>query len=183
MFDGGLVRAQVRGARAAYEGTVDAYRQTVLSSFQQVEDEIVTLRVLEQEGVIEDETVKKAREAEALTLNQYKAGTVPYSSVITAQTTRLSRRGNGLASAVFPAASQRGIDRGIGRRLGRVHGHCEIVRHCEFDRFVALVREGEKTRGTKATVPRVFSSFLTRTRADRYRNAGVIGACWTFECA
>jgi len=90
LFDGGLVRAQVRGARAAYEGTVDSYRQTVLASFQQVEDEIVTLRVLEQEGVIQDETVKKAREAEALTLNQYKAGTVPYSSVITAQTTRLS---------------------------------------------------------------------------------------------
>jgi NodT family efflux transporter outer membrane factor (OMF) lipoprotein len=90
LFDGGLVRAQVRGARASYEGTVDNYRQTVLASFQQVEDEIVTLRVLEQEGVIQDETVKKAREAEALTLNQYKAGTVPYSSVITSQTTRLS---------------------------------------------------------------------------------------------
>jgi NodT family efflux transporter outer membrane factor (OMF) lipoprotein len=90
LFDGGLVRAQVRGARAAYEGTVDSYRQTVLASFQQVEDQIVTLRVLEQEGAIEDETVKKAREAETLTLNQYKAGTVPYSSVITAQTTRLS---------------------------------------------------------------------------------------------
>jgi NodT family efflux transporter outer membrane factor (OMF) lipoprotein len=90
LFDGGLVRAQVRGARAAYEGTVDSYRQTVLASFQQVEDEIVTLRVLEQEGAIEDETVKAAREAEALTLNQYKAGTVPYSSVITAQTTRLA---------------------------------------------------------------------------------------------
>jgi NodT family efflux transporter outer membrane factor (OMF) lipoprotein len=90
VFDGGLVRAQVRSARAAYEGTVDSYRQTVLASFQQVEDEIVTLRVLEQEGAIEDETVKKAREAEALTLNQYKAGTVPYSSVITAQTVRLS---------------------------------------------------------------------------------------------
>lgn len=90
LFDGGLVRAQVRSARAAYAGTVDAYRQTVLTSFEQVEDEIVTLRVLEQEGAIEDETVKAAREAEALTLNQYKAGTVPYSSVITAQTTRLS---------------------------------------------------------------------------------------------
>jgi NodT family efflux transporter outer membrane factor (OMF) lipoprotein len=90
LFDGGLVRAQVRGARAAFEGTVDSYRQTVLAGFQQVEDQIVTLRVLEQEGAIEDETVKAAREAEALTLNQYKAGTVPYSSVITAQTTRLS---------------------------------------------------------------------------------------------
>ncbi|HEY0801242.1 MAG TPA: efflux transporter outer membrane subunit, partial [Steroidobacteraceae bacterium] len=90
LFNGGLTRAQVRTARATYEGTVDTYRQTVLTSFQQVEDQIVTLRVLEQEGVIEDETVKKAREAEALTLNQYKAGTVPYSSVITAQTVRLS---------------------------------------------------------------------------------------------
>ncbi|HEX3604009.1 MAG TPA: efflux transporter outer membrane subunit [Steroidobacteraceae bacterium] len=90
LFDGGLVRAQVRSTRAAYEGTVDSYRQTVLAGFQQVEDQIVTLRVLEQEGVIEDETVKKAREAEVLTLNQYKAGTVPYSSVITAQTTRLA---------------------------------------------------------------------------------------------
>jgi NodT family efflux transporter outer membrane factor (OMF) lipoprotein len=90
LFDGGLVRAQVRGSRAAYEGTVDSYRQTVLAGFQQVEDQIVTLRVLQQEGLIEDETVKKAREAEVLTLNQYKAGTVPYSSVITAQTTRLA---------------------------------------------------------------------------------------------
>jgi NodT family efflux transporter outer membrane factor (OMF) lipoprotein len=90
LIDGGLRHAQVEQARAAYEGTVDTYRQTVLAGFQQVEDDIVTLRVLEQQAVIEDKTVKAAREAEALTLNQYKAGTVPYSSVITAQTTRLS---------------------------------------------------------------------------------------------
>ncbi len=90
LFDGGLRRAQVRQARAAYDGTVANYRQTVLAGFQQVEDDIVTLRVLEQQAAIEDATVKAAREAEALTLNQYKAGTVPYSSVITAQTTRLS---------------------------------------------------------------------------------------------
>jgi NodT family efflux transporter outer membrane factor (OMF) lipoprotein len=90
LFDGGVRRAQVRQARAAYEVTVDTYRQTVLVGFQQVEDDIVTLRVLQQEAVIEEQTVTAAREAEALTLNQYKAGTVPYSSVITAQTTRLS---------------------------------------------------------------------------------------------
>jgi NodT family efflux transporter outer membrane factor (OMF) lipoprotein len=90
VFDAGLRRAQVAQARATYEQTVDNYRQTVLSSLQQVEDDIVTLRVLEQRGVIEDATVKAAREAETLTLNQYKAGTVPYSSVITAQTTRLN---------------------------------------------------------------------------------------------
>jgi NodT family efflux transporter outer membrane factor (OMF) lipoprotein len=97
LFDGGLRRAQVAQARAAYDGTVESYRQTVLASFEQVEDDIVTLRVLEQQAAIEDATVKAAREAEALTLNQYKAGTVPYSSVITAQTTRLSAEQTALA--------------------------------------------------------------------------------------
>jgi NodT family efflux transporter outer membrane factor (OMF) lipoprotein len=90
LIDGGLRRAQVAQARAAYDVSVDTYRQTVLAGFEQVEDEIVTLRVLEQQAVIEDAAVAAAREAETLTLNQYKAGTVPYSSVITAQTTRLS---------------------------------------------------------------------------------------------
>jgi NodT family efflux transporter outer membrane factor (OMF) lipoprotein len=90
LIDGGLRRAQVAQARAAYDASVDNYRQTVLSGFQQVEDQVVTLRVLEKEAVIEDATVAAAKEAEKLTLNQYKAGTVPYSSVITAQTTRLS---------------------------------------------------------------------------------------------
>jgi NodT family efflux transporter outer membrane factor (OMF) lipoprotein len=90
VFDAGLRRAEVAQARAAHEVTVDNYRQTVLTSLQQVEDDIATLRVNEQRAVIEDETVKAAREAETLTLNQYKAGTVPYSSVITAQTTRLN---------------------------------------------------------------------------------------------
>ncbi len=90
LIDGGLRRAQVAGARAAYEGSVDNYRQTVLTAFEQVEDQIITLRVLEQQAVIEDAAVAAAVEAERLTLNQYKAGTVPYSSVITAQTTRLA---------------------------------------------------------------------------------------------
>ncbi len=90
VFDGGLRRAQVLYARAGYESQVDSYRQTVLSAFQQVEDEIVTLRVLEQQAAVEDAAVAASLEAEKLTLNQYKAGTVPYSSVITAQTTRLS---------------------------------------------------------------------------------------------
>src|SRR5882672_2308126 len=90
LFDGGLRSAQVAQARAAYDVSVDNYRQTVLTGFEQVEDDIVTLRVLEQQAVIEDAAVAAAREAEKLTLNQYKAGTVPYSSVITAQTTRLA---------------------------------------------------------------------------------------------
>jgi outer membrane protein TolC len=92
-----LRRAQVAQARAVYDASVDNYRQTVLTSFEQVEDDIVTLRVLEQQSSIEDAAVKAAREAEALTLNQYKAGTVPYSSVITAQTTRFAAEETALA--------------------------------------------------------------------------------------
>jgi outer membrane protein TolC len=90
LIDGGLRRAQVAQARAFYEVNVATYRQTVLSGFQQVEDELVTLRVLEQQSVVEEAAVAASKEAERLTLNQYKAGTVPYSSVITAQTTRLN---------------------------------------------------------------------------------------------
>lgn len=90
VFDGGLRRAEVRQARAAYDVSVDNYRQAVLSGLQQVEDNLVALRVLEQQAGIEEATVAAAREAERLTLNQYKAGTVPYTSVITAQTTTLS---------------------------------------------------------------------------------------------
>jgi NodT family efflux transporter outer membrane factor (OMF) lipoprotein len=90
VFDGGLRRAQVAQARAAYDVSVDGYRQAVLSSLQQVEDNLVTLRVLEQQASIEEATVAAAHEAERLTLNQYTAGTVPYTSVITAQTTTLA---------------------------------------------------------------------------------------------
>ncbi len=90
LFDAGLKRAEVAQARASYQASVANYRQTVLADFQQVEDQLVTLRILEKQAVLEDALVKAARESETLTLNQYKAGTQPYSSVITAQDTRLS---------------------------------------------------------------------------------------------
>jgi NodT family efflux transporter outer membrane factor (OMF) lipoprotein len=90
LFDAGLRRAEVDYARASHQASVANYRQTVLTDFQQVEDQLVTLRVLEKQAVIEEELVKASRESEVLTLNQYKAGTQPYSSVITAQTTRLN---------------------------------------------------------------------------------------------
>ena len=90
VFDGGLRRAQVAQARGAYEASVASYRQTVLAAFQQVEDEVATLRILQDQAAIEIEAVKAAKEAESLTLDQYKAGTVPYSSVIAAHTTTFS---------------------------------------------------------------------------------------------
>jgi NodT family efflux transporter outer membrane factor (OMF) lipoprotein len=89
VFNGGATLAATREARANYEQAVATYRQTVLSAFQSVEDDLVTLRILEQQGQLQEEAVKDARLSEELTLNQYKSGIVVYSSVITAQTTRL----------------------------------------------------------------------------------------------
>jgi NodT family efflux transporter outer membrane factor (OMF) lipoprotein len=89
LFDGGLRRAQVEQTRAAYEQNVALYRQTVLTGFQQVEDQLAALRILAQQAEVQALAVRDANEAVRLTLNQYKAGTVPYTSVITAQATAL----------------------------------------------------------------------------------------------
>jgi NodT family efflux transporter outer membrane factor (OMF) lipoprotein len=89
VFNGGATLAATREARFNYEQAVATYRQTVLSAFQSVEDDLVTLRILEQQGQLQEAAVKEARLSEELTLNQYKSGIVVYSSVITAQTTRL----------------------------------------------------------------------------------------------
>jgi NodT family efflux transporter outer membrane factor (OMF) lipoprotein len=90
IFDAGSRSAAVAAARAVYDENVATYRQTVLAGFQQVEDELATLRILEQQAAVEDETVKSAHLAVQLFLNQYKAGTVSYTSVVTAQATALS---------------------------------------------------------------------------------------------
>jgi NodT family efflux transporter outer membrane factor (OMF) lipoprotein len=90
LFDGGARKAQTEQAIAAYEGTVAAYRQTVLASFQQVEDNLSALRILEDEARVQDEAVISARESVALTTNQYKAGTVSYLNVITTQSIALT---------------------------------------------------------------------------------------------
>ena len=90
LIDFGARPAQVRQARAAYDAAVANYRQTVLAAFQQVEDQLATLRILEQQVQVQEQTVQSANLAVQLTLNQYKAGTVAYTSVITAQTIALA---------------------------------------------------------------------------------------------
>jgi len=89
VFNGGATLSQNREARANYDQAVATYRQTVLSAFQAVEDDLVTLRVLEQQAQLQDSAVKDARLSEQLTVNQYKSGIVAFSNVITVQTTRL----------------------------------------------------------------------------------------------
>jgi NodT family efflux transporter outer membrane factor (OMF) lipoprotein len=90
LLDFGARAAQVRQARAGYDITVANYRQTVLIAFQQVEDELATLRILEQQYQVQDETVKSANLAAQLMLNQYKSGIIAYTGVVTAQAIALS---------------------------------------------------------------------------------------------
>lgn len=90
LIDFGARRAQVAQARAAYEQTVADYRQTVLTGFQQVEDQLAALNVLAQQAEVQAQAVAAAREATRLELNQYRAGTAPFTSVITAQQNALS---------------------------------------------------------------------------------------------
>ena len=90
VLDFGARSAQVRQARAAYDVAVANYRQAVLTAFQQVEDQLAALRILEQQDAVQERTVKSANEAVRLTLNEYKAGTVAYTAVVTAQATALA---------------------------------------------------------------------------------------------
>lgn len=90
IFNGGARYYQVREAHANYDQAVATYRQTVLSAFQAVENDLVTLRVLEESDGLQISAVGAARLSEELTLNQYKSGIVSFTSVITAQTTRLA---------------------------------------------------------------------------------------------
>ena len=89
LLDGGLRHAATDQAIAAYDANVAAYRQTVLAGFQEVEDNLAALRILEQEARVQEEAVKTARLSVELTTNQYKAGIVTYLNVIAVQTTAL----------------------------------------------------------------------------------------------
>ena len=90
LFDGGARDAQSRQAQAVYDQNVASYRQTVLTGFQEVEDNLSALRILEQQAVVQDEALQAARESVRLTINQYKAGVSSYLNVITVQATALS---------------------------------------------------------------------------------------------
>ena len=97
IFDAGLRRAQTAQAMATYDENVANYRQTVLAGFQEVEDNLAALRILEQEALVQDEAVKSARESLTITLNQYRAGTANYLAVVVAQATALSNERAALA--------------------------------------------------------------------------------------
>ena len=90
LFDAGKTHGQVQEARAQYEVEVATYRQTVLTAFQQVEDNLAGLRILQIEAGAEASAVKSAQQSLTIAGNQYQAGTQDYLYVITAQATALN---------------------------------------------------------------------------------------------
>jgi NodT family efflux transporter outer membrane factor (OMF) lipoprotein len=94
LFDGGARTAAKRSAEAAYDAEVANYRQIVLTAFQQVEDNLVALRVLSQEQQTQELARNAAKTSLDIVSNQYRAGTVTYLDVVQAQTTLLSAENN-----------------------------------------------------------------------------------------
>jgi NodT family efflux transporter outer membrane factor (OMF) lipoprotein len=90
VFDAGRRRAQLETAEAGYDATVANYRQIALSAFQEVEDNLSSLRILEEESAKQQEATAAAENSLQLSLNRYKGGLVTYLEVITAQSIALS---------------------------------------------------------------------------------------------
>ena len=90
IFDGGRRRANVDQATAAYDQTVANYRQTVLTGFQQVEDNVAALRILEHEAQVQNTAVVAAQKYLALANTRYTGGVTSYLEVTTAQSAALS---------------------------------------------------------------------------------------------
>jgi NodT family efflux transporter outer membrane factor (OMF) lipoprotein len=89
VFDGGTRSATVQAAQYGYDASVQTYRATVLTAFQQVEDQLVALRVLAKQAQEEQAAVAAAGQEVQIALNEYQAGTVAYTTVVSAQLTLL----------------------------------------------------------------------------------------------
>jgi outer membrane protein TolC len=92
VLDAGAVNAQVASARAAHERIAAQYRQTVLTAFQDVEDQLAASRVLAQQLDLRRAASSAADQVEQQVLNRYRAGQVSYTEVVTAQATALQAR-------------------------------------------------------------------------------------------
>ena len=96
LFDAGRRRANSESARANYDGAVATYRQTSLTAFQEVEDNVAALRILESEAQQQDQAVASSKDSLQLFTNRYRGGVDTYLQVITAQTTELANERNGI---------------------------------------------------------------------------------------
>jgi len=98
LFNGGLTAAQVEAARQTYDASVASYRQTVLVAFQQVEDQLAAIPLESHQLDIQTEAVKAAEQSVEIALNEYRAGTQNFTTVVTAEATALSDEESALST-------------------------------------------------------------------------------------
>jgi NodT family efflux transporter outer membrane factor (OMF) lipoprotein len=96
LFDAGRRRATSESARANYDAAVATYRQTSLTAFQEVEDNVAALRILENEARQQEEAVASSKDSLQLFTNRYKGGVDTYLQVITAETIELANERNAI---------------------------------------------------------------------------------------
>jgi NodT family efflux transporter outer membrane factor (OMF) lipoprotein len=96
LFDAGLRRSQSEAAVASYEGTIASYRETTLEAFQQVEDNLAALQILEREAQQQKAAVASAESSLKIFTNRYVGGVDPYLQVVTAQSVALGNERNDL---------------------------------------------------------------------------------------
>lgn len=114
IFDAGLRSAQKDEAVATYDATVAAYRQTVLTAFQDVEDSLAALSLLARESVEQDAAVAATRQAATIAMNQYRAGTTSYLAVVVLQSSALTAERNALALQARRFSASVGLVRALG---------------------------------------------------------------------
>ncbi|MFZ0962875.1 MAG: efflux transporter outer membrane subunit [Terriglobia bacterium] len=114
IYDAGLRRATMEQFRAQYDQTVANYRQTVLTAFQQVEDNLASLRILSQEIQHQDAAVQSAEKTLAIAQDRYKLGLDPYLNVLTAQTTLLANRQTALNLRIQQMTASGGLIEALG---------------------------------------------------------------------
>ena len=108
LFDGGERSGGVDAAKAAYDAAVANYRGTVLTAFQDVENDLSGLRILAEQSDVLDAAVRDATRGAEIAFNEYQAGTVDYTTVATAQATQLTNQQTALnvqESRLLDAAS------------------------------------------------------------------------------
>ena len=114
LFDAGAIGARVDSAKAAHDAAVARYRQTVLTAFQGVEDQLTATASLAQQEALRREASAAADRTEQQILNRYRAGQVGYTEVVTAQASALSARRTVLQLQVNRQTAAVGLIQGLG---------------------------------------------------------------------
>jgi NodT family efflux transporter outer membrane factor (OMF) lipoprotein len=130
VFEGGLRGAQVDAARAVYLQSVANYRQTVLTAFQQVEDQLAAVRILTQQLKVANRAVHAAQLAVDTYMNQYRTGVVGLTTVLVQQSTLLATEQSALAvrQSLFGASVNLIVALGGGWNASQLPTEADLVK-------------------------------------------------------